>query len=93
LVEKVARVFLNQSQSIEKQKQRKRKLLSTLQFKTALIAKGKAMSFVTVISPHFTFANCHCLLAAGTPQDKLRLFIIYFISGPTMSPVRSEQLS
>jgi len=90
LVEKVARVFLNQSQSIEKQKQRKRKLLSTLQFKTALIAKGKAMSFVTLIS---VFANCHCLLSAGTPQDKLRLFIIYFISGPTMSPVRSEKLS
>ena len=50
--------------------------------KTALIVKAKVMSHL-----HF------CLFSAGTPQDKLRLFIIYFISGPTMSPVRSKQLS
>lgn len=30
---------------------------------------------------------------AGTPQDKLRLFIIYFISGPTMSPAELDQYS
>ncbi|XP_078349451.1 sec1 family domain-containing protein 1-like [Oculina patagonica] len=30
---------------------------------------------------------------AGTPQDKLRLFIIYFISGPAMSPAELDQYS
>ncbi|XP_058966963.2 sec1 family domain-containing protein 1-like [Pocillopora verrucosa] len=30
---------------------------------------------------------------AGTPQDKLRLFIIYYVSGPTMSPAELDQFS
>ncbi|XP_048586451.1 sec1 family domain-containing protein 1 [Nematostella vectensis] len=28
---------------------------------------------------------------AGTPEDKLRLFIIYYVSGPTMSPAEFDQ--
>ena len=27
------------------------------------------------------------LTAAGTPEDKLRLFLIYYMSGPPISPV------
>jgi hypothetical protein len=59
------------------------------------VSKAKVTYFpegyivIVLLNPQLV-ANLHffikCLLA-GTPEDKLRLFMIFYISGPTMSAV------